>query len=249
MNHTELEAVKKMRANTVREQVHRHLLESNGHQSIGMIRKALELPGPSLLCTFSLLEVEEAAVWLVKKDLAEAVELSGIVFYRANMTKAGPMTTTKETESAPTEAQVGKPETNIMNLAMGFTKAVSRKRGDLVKVIEEALDWDLTRSRDDIYKMVKSQEISLKQVQHSLHALNLQGRAGAKMMGNVRHYRRTVPINHWAKKERKPRVRKQGAELELPTLPVNAPIEEQMQVLINDIRDKRQALANLLGGL
>lgn len=243
MNHDQLKEAKKARANGIRERVHRHLLDSSGHQSLHMISRALELP--------SLDEVGEAAVCLVKKDLAEAVELSGIIFYKANMTKAGPMTTTKETNSAPTEAQVGKPETNIMNLAMGFTKtkAVSRKRGDLVKVIEEALDWDLARSRDDIYKMVKSQEISLKQVQHSLHALNLQGRAGAKMMGNVRHYRRTVPINHWAKKERKPRVKKSGAELELPTLPVNAPIEEQMQVLINDIRGKRQELADLLGGL
>lgn len=237
MNHDQLKEAKKTRANGIRERVHRYLLggtgSHRGHLTIAMISRALELPG---------LEVEEAAVWLVKKDLAEAVELSGIIFYKADMSKAGPMTQTKsETKtSALTEAQVGEPE----------TKAVDKKRrGWLVKAVEEALDWDLARSRDDIFKMVKSQEISLKQVQHTLHALDLQGRAGAKMVGNVRHYRRTVPIQHWAKKERKPRVKKPAAELELPTLPVNAPIEEQMQVLINDIRDKRQALADLLGGL
>ena len=239
MNHPELEAAKKARTNTVRERVHKHLLGSSGHQSIGMIRKALELPGR--------LEVEEAAVWLVKKDLAEAVELSGIIFYKADMTKAGPMTqTTKETTGA-IEAQVGKPETNIMNLSMGFTKtkAVSRKRGDLVRVIEEALDWDLARSRDDIYKMVESQEISLKQVQHSLHALNLQGRAGAKMMGNVRHYRRTVPINHWAKKERRPRMVNVVVD-DLPLLNTDAPIEERLQWAINKVTEARRRLAEIV---
>jgi Fe2+ or Zn2+ uptake regulation protein len=233
MNHTELKELKKARANTIRERVHRYLLAGNGHRSIETIRKALSFPS---------LEVEEAAVWLVKKDLIEAVELSSIIFYKADMSKAGPMTQTKSKTKTETgiEPYVGKPE----------TKAVDKKRrGWLVKAVEEALDWDLARSRDDIYKMVKSQEISLKQVQHTLHALDLQGRAGAKMVGNVRHYRRTVPIQHWAKKERKPRVKKPVEELELPTVPVNAPIEERMQVLINDIREKRQALADLLGGL